>query len=303
MGKPNFFIVGAPKCGTTSLSEYLRNHPRAFVSNPKEPFYFCSDMPGLGNLSNEAEYLDLFRSAKSRHLAIGEASAVYMYSGLAAERIHAFDPSARIIAMLRDPMELLPSYHSQQLFALNEDEPDFARGWQLQEQRAAGNVIPPTCRNANLLQYRSLGMLGEQVERLLSVFPRNQILFVLFDDFCANTAKVYKEVLDFLKLPDDRRQSFPRWNPNKRYRFPAIRSIRRAIVMLPGLEDRIRRNADRLGMTGTLRALTGKPVPRERLSAEMHDVIQATFAEDVARLAVLIQRDLSHWMNPARAAA
>ena len=74
MRKPNFFIVGAPKCGTTALSEYLREHPQVFMSRPKEPHHFATDMPRYRFTKNEADYLDLFSGADDSHTAIGEAS-------------------------------------------------------------------------------------------------------------------------------------------------------------------------------------------------------------------------------------
>ena len=303
MRTPNFFIVGAPKCGTTSLSEYLREHPQIFVSEPKEPFFFCTDMPGLCKVESEAAYLDLFQSACSQHLAVGEASAVYMYSSVAGERLHEFDKDARIIAMLRNPLQLMPSYHSQQLFALNEDEPDFVRAWQLQEERAAGNSIPRLCRDGKVLQYRSLGLLGEQVERLVATFAPEQILFVLFDDFSASTASVYDTVLRFLDVPHDGRQSFPRFNPNKQHRFPAIESLRRTVARHPMLNQTIRRGVQRLGITPWLTSLTRKPSPRQSLDAEMRETLHDAFAADIELLSTLLKRDLSHWTAPAKAAA
>ena len=138
--RPNFFILGAPKCGTTALSEYLREHPRAFVSQPKEPHYFCGDFdyyyaPGQ---RSEEHYLRLFDAATDDHLAVGEASVWYLYSADAARNIAAFDPATRVIVMLRNPVDLVPSLHSQLLYMLDEDEPDPARAWELQEARRRG---------------------------------------------------------------------------------------------------------------------------------------------------------------------
>ena len=87
--RPDFFILGAPKCGTTALSEYLRRHPRVFVSRPKEPHYFCADFdyyyaPGQ---RTEEHYLRLFAEADEGHLAVGEASVWYLYSEDAARNI------------------------------------------------------------------------------------------------------------------------------------------------------------------------------------------------------------------------
>src|SRR5687767_1010670 len=105
MHKPNFFIVGAPKCGTTSLYEYIRVHPEVFMPDRKEPAFFCSDFYKPRRMKEE-EYLSLFREAGSAKW-IGEASTWYLYSDKAREGIKAFCPDARIIIMLRNPVDMM----------------------------------------------------------------------------------------------------------------------------------------------------------------------------------------------------
>ena len=88
MRKPDFFIVGAGRCGTTALYEYLRAHPRIFMPAVKEPRFFADDMPGLMNrVASLPEYLRLFRGARPEHLAVGEASPQYVYSSTAIGNI------------------------------------------------------------------------------------------------------------------------------------------------------------------------------------------------------------------------
>jgi hypothetical protein len=226
-----------------------------------------------------------------------------MFSSTAVERIREFDSNARIIAMLRNPLELIPSYHSQQLFALNEDEPDLVRAWNLQPERAEGNFIPSLCRDAKVLQYRSLGLLGEQVERLVSIFPQEQILFILFDDFSTSTASVYKQVLQFLQVPDDGRHVFPRLNPNKVHRFSTLEGLRRAVARHPSINRLLRGAVERLGIASTVTKLTCKPRPAKSLAREMRETLHSTFADDIQLLSTLIHRDLSHWTTRAKAAA
>jgi hypothetical protein len=79
--KPNFFIIGAPKCGTTALSEYLRQHPNIFFSLPKELCYFGKDYPSCARpFKSDRQYLKFFRKASCEHLAIGEGSTRYLAS-------------------------------------------------------------------------------------------------------------------------------------------------------------------------------------------------------------------------------
>ena len=187
--RPDFFILGAPKCGTTALSEYLRRHERIFVSTPKEPHYFCDDFdyyyaPGQ---RTEEHYLRLFEEAGDAHLAVGEASVWYLYSHTAARRIMEFDPAARVIVMVRNPVELVPSLHSQLRYMLDEVEPDPARAWELQAARARGEGLPATVRVPEFLQYGEAARLGAQVRRVLDTVPREQVKVLVFDDLRADT--------------------------------------------------------------------------------------------------------------------
>src|SRR5690606_9490694 len=174
--------------GTTALSAYLREHPRVFVSQPKEPHYFCTDFdyyyaPGR---RSEEHYLRLFAGADERHLAVGEASVWYLYSADAARNIAAFAPGARAIVMVRNPVELVPSLHSQLLYMLDEDEPDPWRAWRLQEARRRGERLPPRVRVPAFLQYGEAARLGAQLRRVYESIPPERVKVIVFDDLRAD---------------------------------------------------------------------------------------------------------------------
>src|SRR5690606_8679529 len=99
-------IVGAPKCGTSAMSEYLRQHPNVFICQPKEPSYFCDDL-NISVLNSEKEYLELFRNASNQQSMIGDASTNYLISRSAIKNLSKFDKEARIVVMLRDPTEMV----------------------------------------------------------------------------------------------------------------------------------------------------------------------------------------------------
>ncbi len=118
---PNLFVVGAPRCGTTAMFRLLAQHPDIAVCDPKEPYYFCTDFHEESDrhagratrfpVRTEAQYLALFDD-RSRTV-VAEATPAYLYSTVAASRIHAFNPGARILVMVRDPVELLHSLHAK----------------------------------------------------------------------------------------------------------------------------------------------------------------------------------------------
>ncbi|MGH8212324.1 MAG: sulfotransferase, partial [Rhodanobacteraceae bacterium] len=100
VGKPDFFIVGAPRCGTTWLYRHLSMHPRVFVSAQKEPHYFNTDSR-FRWIETAGDYESLFRDAPADAQAVGEASVLYLHSAVAAANILRYQPQARFIAMVR----------------------------------------------------------------------------------------------------------------------------------------------------------------------------------------------------------
>jgi hypothetical protein len=230
MNKPNFFIIGAPKCGTTALFKYLRGHPGIYCSPMKEPFFFCTDFPGHARLKSVHDYLKLFQDSGPQHQAIGEGSTLYLYSQVAVRNLLQFSPQAKLIVMLRNPVDMVYSLHSQELFSFNEREQDFEHAWRLQEPRARGEQLPPRCRTPALLQYGRVAQFGAQLERLFEQVPRERILPILFDEFAASPGTVYRKVLSFLHVPHDDRTEFPRVNEQKKHR---VRWLSRLLLKPP----------------------------------------------------------------------
>ena len=216
--KPNFFIIGAPKCGTTALCQYLDEHPKIFISTPKEPHYFATDFPKMMHVNKADDYFELFESADKECVAIGEGSVWNFYSEVAVKNIINFDKDAKIIVMLRNPVDLVYSMHSQHLVTLDENEDDFINAWALQSERKKGNKLPPKCREPKLLQYGVFGKLGDQLERLYSTVPKEQVHVIVFDEFTLDTRGCYENVLKFLGVASDNRSEFPRINENKAHK-------------------------------------------------------------------------------------
>ena len=128
---PDFFVVGFPRCGTTSLCAYLAAHPAICFSKPKEPHYF-SNLGGSAGGDLQRDYIDrCFAHRRPEHLRAGEGSVSYLYSPEAIERILSIQPRARFIAMVRNPLDMLLSYHLRLLYLLEEDQEDLATAWQL----------------------------------------------------------------------------------------------------------------------------------------------------------------------------
>jgi hypothetical protein len=280
------------------LREYLHDHPNVFFCEPKEPHFFATDFPTHRYVDNERDYLRLFDKAGQEHKAVGEASSWYLYSKKAAASIRTFDPNARIIAMVRNPVDLIPSIHGIHMRDFAEDETDLERVWDLREERRDPQNLPKarnTRYDPSTYLYGEVGKLGEQVERLLAVFPREQVKVIVFDDFIHDTRAVYEEVLGFLGLLSDGREKFPPVNVRRSYRSPGLA---RLTWELREAGSRLKK---RLGIQKTFNVfaiLNRFNVQRESrpvLRPEFRAKLVQEFRPDVERLARIIGRDLSHW--------
>ena len=134
MTKPNLFILGAPKCGTTALRDYLGSHPEVFSCAPDEPHFFSTDLVGRSTELSEKQYLrKYFSGVKKHHKIIIDKSTWYLYSKNAVSNILRFNPDSKFIVMVRNPVDMDYSLHSQLLWTGEEDISDFETSWHLQD--------------------------------------------------------------------------------------------------------------------------------------------------------------------------
>lgn len=299
--KPNFFMVGAPKCGTTALSEYLRTHPNIYMSVPKELFYFADDFPAYREAETEEEYLEkFFRDVLPQHQAVGEASALYLYSSVALKNLYQFNPKAKIMVMLRNPVDIVYSYHSQLLYDGDENEPDFEQAWRLQASRKQGKNISGFCREPRLLQYAEFGKLGQQVERLFDIFPREKIHIIWFEEFASSTSLVYEKVLKFLEVPSDNRTEFERVNVNKVHKSSLLGKVTQKppkFLINAAMKTKQVMGFSRWGVMDAIRSFNSEATTRKALSADFKSELIAEFATDIQKLSHLLDKDLNHWLS------
>ena len=296
---PNFFVIGAPKCGTTALSEYLRQHPNVCFSTPKEPMFFNFEWPSLQIVTTVQRYLDCFAHCKNERIeAVGEGSALYLLSREAVPRIIDFNPSAKFIIMVRNPFQMVRSLHAQNLFYGDEDVESFEEAWDLQDTRANGQKIPANCRHPVLLAYSRNCKLGELVDRAFAVIPEKQRHVVVFDDFVEDTEYAYKEVLRFLDLPDDSRTSFPRVNERKQVRWRKLNSfLARPPHSLLNVSLRVKKllGLRTLGIHRLIARMNSARMDPEVTNMQLKEKLAEAFLDDIRLLERLLGRNLDVW--------
>ena len=296
MRKPDFFIVGAAKCGTTAMNDYLGQHPGIFVPEAKEIHYFGQDLDIRTARPRDTleSYLARFEGAEAFARA-GEASVWYIYSRSAAQEILEFNPDASVIIMLRDPVEFMYSQHSQAMHnALgDEDILDFAQALDAEEDRVAGRrPVPAQTTFPDGVFYRRIARFTEQVQRYYDLFPRDRVHVIVFDDFRADTAAAVRDTYRFLGVDPDFVPETPVVNPNKTYRSWAVRKLQQRI---PGKAKDLVPAAVRRRASDAIYAMNRVYQPRDVMDPALRAQLQAEFAPEVAALGDLIGRDLSHW--------
>ena len=297
MRVPDFFIIGAPKCGTNALYSYLRDHPRVYMPDLKEPHYFSGDLPGLGQVEKPESYSELFAPATPEML-VGEASVWYLYSEVAVKEILQANPAAKIVVALRNPIDMAHSLHAQFVRLLKDDVTDFETAWRLQEERRSGKLLPPYCPEARCLQYRDVCSFGRQLDRVQRVVPPGQLKVCISEEFFGDVRRHYRDLLAFLGLEHDGREVFGVANENRAVRSQAVLQFLSTVAsFLPGDLLRYRRVMRAWGIR-PLRLLSrynAFAASRPALRPEFRRILAEELAHDVQLLEALLGRRMTYW--------
>lgn len=306
--KPDFFIVGAPKCGTTSLASYLAEHPDIHVSPIKEPNYFGRDLvkkPDLTRISLE-DYLALFEDSSKK--ICGEASTWYLYSKTAAQEIYHFNPDAKIIIMLRNPVDFLYSYHSQLLIELIEDIEDFLEALKAEDSRKEGKKIPSRCFRPSALLYSEVARFSEQVLRYVNTFGRKKVHIVIFEDFIDDTSQSFSEVLSFLGVAPFELMKFKKYNSNSvvkhKYAYQLFLDLNRSLRLVGRsffkelfFYSKLKSIYSGIIRSDFVRELFLERRARMPLDRNLRDQLTCQYRDEIDRLSNLLDIDLSRWDN------
>ena len=296
---PNFFIVGAPRCASTFMYTYLRQHPDVFMPEHKDPRFFCSDLDSGTDadagffVRDEDEYLALFADTGGAS-RVGEACVANLYSTVAAARIKAASPDARIIILLRDPVEQMVSFHAVRRRNATEDL-DFEEALAAEADRREGRCLPRLARNVKMYQYRAVASYTDQVARYFDAFGRDNVHVIIFEDFVRQPAASYRATLEFLGVDPDFQPDFDVVNANSANISPRLATLlrdpvvtRRLKRLLPaGLHGRAGRLRDRL------RGWNREQAARAPVDPELRKRLFEELSPDVARLGTLLGRDLT----------
>ena len=294
---PNFIILGAAKSGTTALYHYLQQHPQIYLSPIKETEFFAfegeelnfqgpKDMPRL-SITTLEDYQAQFDGVEGE-TAIGEASPVYLYSSKAPERIHNYLPDAKLIVILRNPVER--AYSQFLMFIRDNREPlrDFMQAVDEEETRIAQNW-------AWGWHYVRVGLYHQQLKRYFERYRREQIKVYLHEELKSNTDGVLRDIFDFLEVDNT---FIP--NTSVKHNISGIpqnnlihswlykKNLIKELVK-PFLSEKLRKDIFR-------KLKKKQKLHKPELTKEIKQQLLPFFQEDILKLQELIDKDLSGWL-------
>ena len=315
------FIVGAPRCGTTTMARWLQFHPQILFPFVKEPHFFLQyDLRGLDDAELrrrvEHDFLDHYFSQPKPGQTVGaDGSVSYLYAPEQLEPVLELWPDSRFVVGVRDPLTLLPSLHKRLIFTGDENIRSFEDAWAAVPDRAAGRRIPWSTIDPRFLRYDEAARYGTYVERLFNAVGKERCLVMVFDDLLADPVDQHRRLLEFADLKQVAPPEFKREREGKGVRYLLLQQL---LKRPPEISCPIwRRSVSRVASTRKPARKRAKPslalVPSQFESASsagtgrrgqipvplrVQREIQAHFQGEVDRLGELIGRDLSHWLQP-----
>jgi hypothetical protein len=281
---PNFFILGAGRCGTTSLAQHLRGHDQIFIPEIKEPSFFASSFQWV---RDPGKYIDLYRDGHEAP-ARGDASHIYLEDPKSPEILEAFFPDARFVLMFRNPADRAVALYAMMLEHGYEVHRTFEKAFAAEDRRFESTKFRKTCPQSfwNFMYYRS-GLFGEQVARYLERWPRDRFYATTLYDYLAEPEVVVGEILEFLGVDAAELGPVPRSASSKGTRSVPAQYLERRL--LRPLE---RRKVPFVGEARRQVIAWNRGVDKPSMQADTRERMMELYRPDLAMLNDLLGVDI-----------
>ena len=287
--KVDFFIVGAPKAGTTSLYHYLSEHPQVEMSSQKEPDYFSDKAiheQGMYYAKNRVNTLDKYESlfVQKESVVYGEASVSYLFYENVAEDIKKYNPNAKIIIMLRNPIERAFSHYLM----------DYRLGL---ISDSFENVLAKISKhkNAHLFyqQYIEVSKYSKQIQRYLDFFEKDSILFIDYEDLKINVSKTVDQVYNFLHISTEFAADIN--TKHNTFTMPKNKVIR--LIYSFVFLRKILTFLFPTYLVKNIRVLLFKSDKKPELLKETRSLLKRIFNDDIKKLEEVLAKNYSKWIK------
>lgn len=301
---PDFLIIGAGKSGTTSVNNYLKQHPQIFIPARKEPNFYGYELKTTDDFEGSAEkgyftrsvtrlqdYLQMFEDAREDQV-LGETSNTYLYHEDAPGRIRFYNPEMKLIAILRQPADRLWSRYMH-----------LGRENKLPTKNFADCLDPDTIwwKRNDLIRE---GLYYKNLSRYFDFFPESQIKVILYDDLNASNDVVLKEICEFIGVDTSiTLKADTRYNPSGLIKNPTLDALfgpkgfiqNTVKTLLP--EERYQRLKQNEGLQRVINTVRKKNLEKPEMDPEIRKILtREVYGDDLNKLQRLIDKDISHWM-------
>lgn len=297
---PNFLLIGAAKAGTSAIYNYLWQHPDIYMSGNKEPNFFLlngqaaafagpgDEVVNVRSVHRLDEYEALFAGVTTEK-RIGEASPAYLRSEMAAARMAEQIPNAKLIALLRNPVERALSCFQHARRDQREPMSSLLQAIEEEQTRIANNW-------ENLWYYTTGGFYHEQLQAYYERFPKEQIGIFLYEDFVAEPLETMQQIFQFLDVEPFEPDMSVRYNVSGQARSKMLQSFLAKPNGLKNLLKPLLPSYVRQRMVAQMMSLNVEP-SKQGLSQQERAMLQSLFHDDIVQLQQLIGRELSHWLR------
>ena len=295
MKLPNFLIIGAAKAGTTSLYYYLSQHPQIYMSPRKEPRFFALEGEELdfqnpdksinySSVTTLSEYCQLFEGVTDE-IAIGEASPLYLYSSKAIERIAHYVPQAKLIVILRNPVDRAYSCYKH---LISFESFSFAQALEEEDKRIRQNW-------AHLWHYRQGGYYYKQLQGYFEKFDREQIKVCLFDDLQSDPLRFVQNLFSFLEVDESFIPDLTYKNVSNHPKIKVLQNVLNDRHFLRSVSKKIVPASLRKNVAQKIRSWNSQKF--EAMPEEVRHRLTEDYREDIFKLQDLVGLNLSHWLK------
>jgi Sulfotransferase family len=296
---PEFVVIGAARSGTTALHSYVQQHPQVFMPEAKEPNFFSFEGetltckgPGADFINNSITrldtYLNIFADVPETTIC-GEASPLYLFTPKTAARIKHHIPHARLVVILRNPIEQAYSHFLYATKMAVETEPDFVTALSLEDERLAAGWQP-------LFGYSDFPRYAEQLERFFEHFPREQFFIRTYEDFRGDAPGLLKELFEFIGVDSEFQPDMS--NKPNAGGVPKFRALQNFLMRpnpVTGAISRVMPLRLRMAIRDQIATMNMKKA--DVMPPEARRILKQRLSDEIRALEKLIDRDLSAWLE------
>lgn len=278
--KPNLFIVGHTRSGTTSLRSYLNQHPDVFIINNGKGFFgFTTEY------NSKEEYLKLFSNSKNKRI-IGEKCTDYLLCSDTAKRLKSFSPDSKIIILLRNPVDQIPSIHR---YLLNETLENIENLETALEHEAIRKNESSSKYTPHIF-YREQVKYSEMLKYYFDEFDKDKILIIIFDDLKNNSHEIYQKTCKFLSIDENFIPKFEIQNIARSYRSKKLQ------IIFKKIPNSIKNILRLIPYSSRFYEKINYPEKKySKLDPILRKKLQNEFLPEIKKLSILLDRDLTFW--------